>query len=368
MTSTSSSRSSSRNAANDRSSGGLRTVWRAAPAAGLVFVLAATLAGCSGSGDSPSEEVVVYTALDQVFSEPVLQQFEKQTGIRVRAVYDAESAKTTGLVNRLIARRDHPDCDVFWNNELVQTERLAQLGLLAEYRSPQAERFDARFRDPAGRWTAFAARMRVIIYNTEVVAAGDVPRSLGDLALPAWRGRTAIARPFFGTTLTHMAVLHQVWGPERLADYLKSLRANDVALCTGNAVVARMVASGERAFGLTDTDDAHGTALDGHPVAATIPDADQGAVLIPNTVALVVGCPHPEAGRKLIDFLLSAEVERRLAKGRSAQIPLASDQRDVKTPWDGLFDPAKVMPFDVSCVAAGIPDVVDLLKQEGMDQ
>ncbi|GAG23316.1 unnamed protein product, partial [marine sediment metagenome] len=259
------------------------------------------------------------TCLDQIYSEPILAAFEKSTGIRVLPVYDTEAAKTTGLINRLLARRDEPDCDVLWNNEHLQTARLARLGLLARYVSPQASRFPQRFRDGQGRWTGFAARMRVFIYNTQLVRPEKAPGTLADLTSPEWRGRGAIASPFFGTTLTHMVVLHHTWGPSRLSDFLAGLRANDVALCLGNAAVRDLVAAGERAFGLTDTDDAHAAMLDGKPVAVTIPDAAEGAVLIPNTVALIANCPHPQAGKRLIDHLLSPEVELRLARGRSAQ-------------------------------------------------
>ena len=82
----------------------LQTAW-------LIGVL--LLAGCSPGGDS----VTVYTSQDQVYAEPILQRFEQETGIRVRAVYDSEAVKTVGLVNRLIAEKNHPRCDLFWNHE-----------------------------------------------------------------------------------------------------------------------------------------------------------------------------------------------------------------------------------------------------------
>lgn len=65
---------------------------------------------------APQQEVVVYTSLDKVFSQPILEAFEKQTGIKVLAVYDSEATKTTGLVNRLIAEKDNARADVFWVN------------------------------------------------------------------------------------------------------------------------------------------------------------------------------------------------------------------------------------------------------------
>ena len=343
---------------------------------GRLIVITATCAcllagaggGCSKKRPETKQTVVVYTCLDRVYSEPILAEFERRTGIEVKPVYDAEAAKTTGLINRLLARRENPDCDVLWNNEIVQTARLAREGLLASYVSGQAERFPKEFRDEQGRWTPFAARMRVIIYNTDLVKGEDVPRGLADFHSPRWRGQGAIARPFFGTTLTHMAVLHEQWGPERLRQYLGAIRANEVALCLGNATVRDMVAAGERAFGLTDTDDAHGAMLDGKPVKVVIPDAADGALLIPNTVALIANCPNPEAGKKLIDYLLSPEVERLLARGRSAQIPLATDLADVKTPWDALPGRDKTIRYNVNGCAAALPEVIELLRAARMDE
>jgi iron(III) transport system substrate-binding protein len=337
----------------------------------LLAALAVWLPGCAGPGGeptTPADEVVIYTALDQVYSEPILKDFERQTGIRVQPVYDAETAKTTGLVNRLIARRQRPDCDVFWNNEPVQTARLAKMGLLTPYRSPSAERIASEWRDPEGRWTGFAARMRITLYNTALVPADRRPASLSAMADPAWRGRAAIARPFFGTTLTHICWLYGEWGPQRLKAWLIALRTNDVALCPGNAAVRDLVASGERAFGLTDSDDAWTAIQEGKPIAVLNPDDQGGLFLMPNTVALVAGGPHPEAGRKLVDYLLSADVERRLAQGPSAQIPLGTDLAGLKTPWDDLRKGRPVMKVDFARAADNVDAVVALLQETGMDQ
>jgi iron(III) transport system substrate-binding protein len=343
-------------------------VMAASLAAGAALAAAALLpTGCGGDGgtDAAAGEVVVYTALDQVHSEPLLKAFQERTGIRVRPVYDTEDAKTTGLVNRLIARRAAPDADVLWNNEILQTVRLARMDLLEPYASPQAARFPARWRDPAHRWTAFAARLRVVIVNTQRVPPDGPQPDLAAFADPARGGQAAVARPFFGTTLTHMVILHQQWGPERLAAWLAGLRAAGTALCPGNGAVRDMVADGQRAFGLTDTDDAYAAMQAGKPVRVLVPAGE--AVLIPNTVSLVKGGPNAASARRLIDYLLSAEVERALARGASAQIPLASDLAGESTPWNGLVA-SPAAPVDLDRAADAIPEVVELLRAAGMDR
>src|SRR5262245_26984101 len=69
--------------------------------------------------------VIAYCAQDQVYAESIFHDFEKQTGIKVRAVYDSEAVKTVGLANRLMAERSHPRCDVFWGNEEMRTRQMA---------------------------------------------------------------------------------------------------------------------------------------------------------------------------------------------------------------------------------------------------
>ncbi len=63
------------------------------------------IAGC---GQKDSNEVVVYVSEDQVFSEPIIEDFEADTGIMVMAVYDTEETKSTGVMNRLIAEKAIP--------------------------------------------------------------------------------------------------------------------------------------------------------------------------------------------------------------------------------------------------------------------
>src|SRR5512142_2278403 len=106
------------------------------------------------------QQVVVYTSVDQVYAEPVLQAFERSSGIKVLAVYDVEATKTVGLVQRLVTEKAHPRADVFWNNEFSQTLYLKEQGVLAAYDSPAAASLPDSFRDPARLWSAFGGRAR----------------------------------------------------------------------------------------------------------------------------------------------------------------------------------------------------------------
>lgn len=280
----------------------------------------AFLAGCGGSSGEPV--VVCYTSTDQIFAEPILKAFEQQSGIRVRAKYDTEETKTTGLVNLIQAEKGNPQADVFWSSETGRAIALKQAGCLAAYRPPNAEGIPGSFKDPEGYWTGFSARARVILYNTELVKVNP-PSSVMELIDPAWQGKAALANPLFGTTSFHATVLFLRLGDEQAKDFFRRARENGVQILPSNGAVKDAVSDGRAAWGLTDTDDANVALKEGRPVAVLFPDQDgMGTVIIPNTVSLLAGAPHPETGKKLIDYLLSPQVEQRLAEMDCMQMPL----------------------------------------------
>ncbi len=318
--------------------------------------------GCGGETEPP--EVVVYTALDQDFSAPIFADFTKETGIIVRPKFDTESTKTVGLVQAIIEERERPRCDLFWNNEILNTLRLERQGLLRPYQSPQASAYPASARSPDGMWYGFAARARVLIVNTNQVAEERRPKSIRDLTDPQWYERCGIAKPLFGTTATQAVCLFAAWGDSEAKEFFDGVKRN-ARIMSGNKQVAEAVAAGTLAFGLTDTDDALIEIERGMPVAIIYPDQGEGQVgtlFIPNTLALIKGSPHPEAAEKLVDYLLSDGVERRLADGPSGQIPLregvAASPR-VKTPSE-----VRAMQVDWKAAAAKWETAAEFLKTE----
>lgn len=313
------------------------------------FLFLAILVGCKGRSNR-QQSVVIYTSLDKVFSEPILRTFEKRTGIKVLAVYDSEATKTTGLVNRLIAEKDNPRADVFWNSETGRTIVLKRKGILEKYISPAAADIPAQFKDPDGCWTGFAARCRILIYNTDLVKNEDLPKSIFKLTEPKWKDKVALAYPLFGTTATHVAALFAHLGEEKAKAYFEALKANGVKIVDGNASARDRVAGGTVPIAFTDTDDAFVAIKQGRPVDIIWLDKEGvGTLLIPNTVALIKNGPNPEAGKKLIDFLLSREVEEMLAHSDSGQIPLRSDVK--RPPHVPALDKIKAMKVDYEKIA-----------------
>lgn len=271
-------------------------------------------------------EVIVYTSVDQIFSEPILELFEQQSGIKVKAVYDVEAAKTVGLVNRLIAEQKRPRADVFWSSEIIRTLVLKRKGILTPYHSPNGKTIPIQFKDPQGYWAGFAGRARVIIYNTKLLTEDTVPRSIFELTGKKWQGKVAMAYPLLGTAATHVGGLYSFLGKEKAEKYFQAMKKNKVLIVSGNSVVRDVVAAGEVPLGITDSDDVQVALARNLPVNMIFPDQDGiGTFFIPNTVALINNSPHPQTGKQLIDFLLSPLVEELLARSESGNVPIRAN-------------------------------------------
>ena len=327
----------------------------------FIVVSLSVLALWACSQKEKPAEVVVYTSTDQVFSEPVLREFQKRTGIKVHMVFDTEETKSTGLLNRLLAEKDHPQCDVFWSNDPLRVEILKQKGVLQPYRSPQAAKIPAQFKDPEGYWTGFSGRIRVILVNKELVPPEAYPRGVKDMLDPKWKGAFALANPLFGTTSFHIASLFVVWGDEKAKEFLDGLRQNGLHLLSSNGEVARFVALGKVKFGFVDNDDAFAMIEEGQPVAMVIPDQDgMGTLFMPNAVAMIKNAPHPETAKKLIDFLLSPTAEEMLAKATCRQIPL---NPDVPPPPElPPLSSLKLLQVDYAQVARKMEEILPYLR------
>jgi iron(III) transport system substrate-binding protein len=296
----------------DRSS-----IWRLAALAAL---LAGLFFGFHLFWSHARPSLVVYCAHDSIFADQILRSFEKRTGIPIAVRYDTEATKSLGLVELLLQEKEHPRCDVFWNNELLGTLELADQGLLLPYRGSGYARIPAAFKDPQARWTGFAARLRLWIVNTNRMAATEeaVQRTLtGDLE------RLAIAKPLYGTTRTQYAVLWKSWGPDKLIAWHRDWRARHVREVNGNATVKNLVAAGVCDLGLTDTDDFFEAKDEDKPVEMLPVRLENGATIcIPNTVAIIRGTARLRQAEKLADYLLSEDCEIALATGKSRQVPL----------------------------------------------
>ncbi len=325
-----------------------------------LVMAASALTGCGNAGGTAAKgsgEVVIYTAVDQVFSEEIFKEFEAQTGITVKPVYDLESNKTTGLTNKILSEMENPVCDVFWNNEFAQTIELQRQGALAAYKSSVATDIPDAYKDADGYWTAFGGRARTLLINTDLVAEADYPTSIYDLVGTKYPAdQIAIAYPMFGTTRTMAAAIYAALGEEKGRAYFQTLKDRGVQVVDGNSVTKDMACAGQVMIGWTDTDDAKEGIGDGAPVVMCFTDQKDGEIgnlITPNTVAMIAGAPNEKNAKIFIDWIISLEREKELIEKGFFDLSIRPDA-DV----EGLF---------VQGMKVNLTQVYDMLEVSSAD-
>lgn len=278
------------------------------------------LAACSSREDG--NVVVVYTSQDQIYASEILRDFTRDTGVKVLPLFDSESVKTTGLMNRLLAERRRPRCDVFWSNEEMMLRRLAKKGVIEEESI-----------------VTFGYRTRRLVVNTNLVETIDIPRSMKALTESRWQGRVALAYPLHGTTVTHLMALRAQWGKDQWQTWCRKLLANQILVVDGNSAVVRLVGLGKASIGLTDSDDIAVGLRNEYPIRQV--DLTHEYPPIANSAAMVADGPHPNAARILIEYLQKESTVARLVELGALEGAEFGDENHSAIDWTeviGSFD------------------------------
>ena len=183
---------------------------------------------------------------------------------------------------------------------------------------------------------AFGFRSRRIVINTNLLPLTKAPHSLQELTNQAWRGKVALAYPQFGTTSAHFHALRQYWGSINWETWCDALAANKPQLVDGNSVVVKTVGRGDALVGLTDSDDIAAGQEEGQPIAP-LPLTPE-SLLIPNTIAVVRNCRHPDEAQRLFEYLRQPAVTERLIAAKALEgAPSGNATLPLKINWDRLL-------------------------------
>jgi len=339
-----------------------------------LLLLAVFASGCrqqhreasAGGGGAPDKQVVLYCAVDREIAQDAIDEFQKETGIRVLAKFDTEAAKAVGLVEAIRQEKAHPACDVFWGGGAFFCQMLADEGCLTTLPGDLIAASGAAPHDTAGHWLGFGAAYRVFIVNTNTLPPASWPHSYRDLTDPRYKGHVGIANPLFGGMAAHVSALFAKLGERDGRQWLQGLKDNGCAICAGMADLKNRVASGELWFGIVATDDAYVAIEGGKPVTVVYPDQGPGQTGCLNgyqPVALVAAGPHPKAAETLVRFLATTRIERILADGPGQNVGMLPESvaRDVRPGW--IPRGVKTMQVDWSQAVRAYPVATRAIKE-----
>lgn len=319
------------------------------------------------TGPAPVGELtgtlVIYSGRSEALIQPVIDAFKaKYPNVEVLL----KSGNNSELANALLEEQNNPQADVFITTELLTVQSMAEQGIFESYRPDAADRIPSEFVHPEGMWIGLTRRVRVIMYNTELVSEEEAPKSIFDLTDPKWGGQVAAAGSTNGSMQAQIAAMRQLLGEEATESWLAALIENGTTFFGGHTDVRKAVGAGEFKIGLVNHYYYYLQRAEGSPVGIVFPDqgADQiGLITNATAVGIINGTEARLAAEAFVDFLLSEEGQRLFAEANYEYPLLAGAELhpDVQP-----LDSFRLADVNVSQAAQEINATFDLIEKVGL--
>lgn len=328
--------------------------------------IATALAGADADVEPAAEpgsggKLVLYSGRSQNLVEPLIENFERETGIDVETRWGA----TAELAVALREEGEASPADVFFAQDpggLGAVESL--LGPLPE---AVLDRVPARYADPDGRWVGSSGRARVVVYNTETVKEADLPDALEGFTDPVWKGRIGWA-PSNASFQAMVTAMRQAWGEAKTRAWLRDMLANQPTTYESNAPIVAAVGAGEIDVGLVNHYylsrflEEEGADFPARNYFMT--GGGPGSLVLVSGAGILSSAQNRAAAEKFLAFLLSNEAQQFFAD-ETAEYPLVQDPA-IKAPANLTpIDELQAMPIDLADLA-DLEGTVALLREEGV--
>lgn len=323
-----------------------------------LLLLVSSLAACGGD----DETITVYSGRSENLIAPLLEDFTEATGIQVEVRY-AGSADLALLIDQ---EGDRSPADVFISQSPGALGFLEGNSKLRAIDQSLLELVPARWRNDDGMWLGLSGRVRVVVYNEDLVDPETLPTSVFELAGPQFRDQVGLA-PGNSSFQDFVTIMRETYGDDAALDWLTEMADNGARSYSGNTAIVQAVGRGEVPMGLVNHY-YNFRALAEDPGAASrnyyFPNGDIGSVLIATGAGIVAASDQPELGEQLIEFLLGASAQQYLAE-ETFEYPLAlasepADELPALTTIDAAF-------HDLDELGGGLERTKELIDASGLE-
>ena len=259
-------------------------------------------------GTVHAETLIVYSGRSKSLVEPIIKQFEQETGIQVKVSY----ANTTQLAATLLTEGDKSPAALFWAQDAGALGAVSKEAMFEKLPESILAKVPSNFRDADGRWVATSGRARVLAYSPERVKMEELPQSIFDLTQPIWKDRVGWA-PTNASFQAFVTALRRQAGEERTEEWLRDMKANGTKKYAKNTPIIEALAAGEIDLGLPN----HYYLLrfkkgdSNYPVAQTFFKADDPGNLVNIAgIGILKSSDNKNTALKFVEFLLSAKAQQ----------------------------------------------------------
>ncbi len=255
-----------------------------------------------------AETLTVYSGRSKSLVEPIIKQFEQETGIEVKVSY----ANTTQLAVTLLTEGDKSPAALFWAQDAGALGAVSKKEMFEKLPESILGQVPSDFRDANGLWVATSGRARVLSYSPERVKMEELPQSVFDLVQPMWKDRVGWA-PTNASFQAFVTALRMQVGEERTEEWLRGMKANGVKKYAKNTPIIEALAAGEIDLGLPN----HYYLLrfkkgnSSYPVAQTFFKAgDPGNLVNVAGIGVLKSSDNKAAAVRFVAFLLSPKAQQ----------------------------------------------------------
>ncbi len=294
---------------------------------------------------------------------PLLDDFSEETGIGIDVRY-GDSADLALLID---TEGDNTDVDVFISQSPGAVGFLEEQGRLTTLRQDELDLVDEDLRADDGRWIGLSGRIRVLVYNTDMVDEADLPDSVLDLTDEEYRGRVAVA-PTNGSFQDFVTAMRIELGEDVAEEWLDGMAANNARPYSNNTAIVEAVSRGEIPMGLVNHYYLERAKAEDPSVSAEnhfFAEGDIGSLLITTAVSIIGGSDRSDDAGALVDFLLSEDAQRFFSE-ETFEYPLARDVEQADT-----LPPLSEIPttrIDLDALGGGLQRTAELIQGSGLDR
>ncbi|HSE85581.1 MAG TPA: extracellular solute-binding protein [Candidatus Binatia bacterium] len=267
---------------------------------GEVFAQAINLEAAKQEG-----KVIVYGAQVPQAMKPLHAAFEKKYGITVE-YWRGDSTKVS---ERALTewRTGKPGFDVVEGNRGVQLI-MRDEGLFQKFIPPSSEKFPAQFREKDGMITPWRVLPISILYNTDMVKSGELPKTFDDLLSAKWTGKITMPDPTRHTTTAQFLWNLSKFKGDKWLDFVRALAKQKPLLVESLATVPNTIIKGEAPVGI-----AYIKYVKQYKGPFSYVAMDK-YLTDPNYMSLGAKASHPNAAKLYLEYICSADGQKMVAE------------------------------------------------------